>query len=161
MISAVFVLALLVGFLTGIAFRDALELLTTDESSGRPVMGRIQRAATWTRDNAVVLAVVSVMLLNAALGVLLIQGRSDLSDYVQCSVEYQTQNNAATKVRSDAAAEVSKKLDKVIRAVAEQNGPEFREAIRKYIKKRDQQDQQRKDNPPPEPPDEFCGEPIR
>lgn len=159
MIALLFVLALLVGFLTGVVFRDALDLLVNPHitDSGSTAM---RRTAKWIRENVLTLAVVAAMVMNGVLGAVLIQGRDDLRRFVGCVAQYEHDKDASTKVRSDAAAEVSAAMDEVVQAVYAQDSQRFQSAIEAYVKVRAKQEKSRAENPPPEPPRQICGVPV-
>lgn len=163
MIALLFALALLVGFLTGVVFRDALDLLIdppdppTTTHSGSTAM---RRTVKWIRENILTLAVVAAMIMNGVLGAVLIQGRDDLRQFVGCVAQYEHDKDASTKVRSDAAAEVSGAMDEVVQAVYAQDPDRFNAAISAYVKVRAKQEKSRAENPPPEPPKQICGRPV-
>lgn len=164
MIALLFALAVLVGFLAGVAFRDALDLLLAGPAPAGSIhshSGRtMRRTLSWIRDNVLTLAVVAAMVMNAALGVILIQGRDDLHKFIGCIAQYEHDKDASTKVRSDAAADVSDAMDRVVNAVYRQDARKFKRAIRHYVTVRAAQEKSRAENPPPDPPSQICGRPV-
>lgn len=153
--ALIFGLGLCVGFLVGVATDDALDLYRSARKERPPV----NRPAWITRTRVLTAIFGAIVLVQFATGVLLISTYTKASSYTTCSARWQDEMSVAFRARAAVAAEASTALDRIIRAVAEDNDRAFRRALESYVKVRDRQDRQRQKNPLPEPPEALCGEP--
>lgn len=177
--------SLVVGFLAGVTVDDAFDMLTAELRRRRATRKehpmpdypesarRIRAALLW----ALALAVAA----NAVLGVLLIVQRAatedaardaedaqdqaanvatQLLDLTTCIATYQREFRDAYAARSQAAEDTSHALDRVIFAVARDDGERFELALQDYIEIRRDQERDRRANPLPEQPQTLCGVPA-
>lgn len=150
MIWFVFSLGLLVGFLVGVVLDDALNLYRASRKEAPMDSGR-RRIST-----GLTFALVVVVLIQAAVGVMLILTRKDASDYFRCSAQYDAQAAQSSSARLQVAEDVDSAMDDLIRAVASEDRQGFKDALSAYLKLRETQQQQRSNLPPA--PDEVCGD---
>lgn len=81
----------------------------------------------------------------------------ELRDYQRCQAEYQTAFATAYQARADASIEVTKAMDDVVKAVADEDSTAFGAAVQHYLQVRADQTRERKDNPLPPLPATVCG----
>lgn len=105
------------------------------------------------------IALALTLMLNAVVGVLLIQTRRSGEDFTACSAGWQQDFGTAYRARIAASVEVDSAQDEVFRAVAAGDPKAFRAALGEYIKVRDAQKQERAKNPLPPLPEQLCGDP--
>lgn len=117
-------------------------------------------------------ALLFVVLLNTALGVLLIVQReqtqrateratttaAQLLDLTSCVATYQRDFGEAYSARAEAANQASRALDQLIFAVAADDRRRFRNALDEYVRIRRDQEDDRAANPLP--PTTLCGVPA-
>lgn len=149
MIALFFALGLLLGFLVGVVFRDALDLIAARKEKRMPLSSPAHRMFT-------VLLVVSLAF-NSAVGILLIVTRQSSEKYARCTAEWQQEFASAYQARLAASVDVDTALDAVIRAVYKQDRDAFAKSVRAYVRTRDQQESDRADNPLPQLPERVCG----
>lgn len=146
-------LGLIVGFLAGIAFDDALDLYRAS---------RKERTMSPTRNHTLnrwLLLVVLVV--NGVLGAVLIYQRAVSEDFTSCTATWQSDFAEAYTARSDAAADTQEALDELLAAVESGSRSEFRRELGEYQNLRDTQVAARTANPLPPLPERVCGEPAR
>lgn len=153
MIWLVFALGLLLGFLVGVVFGDALALYR----SSRKV--RPMKTPALHSRRALMIALIATVVLNATVGVLLILTRESTADYTRCTATWQQQFGEAYQTRLDASVAVSGAMDDVVKAVASKDADAFRGAVERYVQIREQQDRERSRNPFPPLPETLCGSP--
>lgn len=126
-----------------------------------PVMPRTREE---TRLLVLTWMLVIVMAFGFVTGLLLIATRAavstsneDLRDYQTCQAAYSTDFRDAYQARADASIKVTKALDDVIKAVADEDPAAFRKAVRHYLDVRAEQVKERAENPLPPLPDKVCG----
>lgn len=151
--------AFLLGVLAGVVLDDALDLYRASRKD-RPMRLHLPNGRTLLGA-----ALVVAVLLQFAVGVMLIDARRDLdnsvrrqSEFAACNVRWQQSFAAAYQARVRASADVTEALEQVVRAVDTQNPNRFREAVTTYIELRDRQDREVRRNQYPPLPAELCGE---
>lgn len=153
-------LGFLVGFLCGVVFQDAWKLLPQRRRKKMAEKSPLQ----WFSGNLLTVVLIVSVLFNLLVGILLIQQRAASEDYSTCNAEFQGEFQASYEARSNAAAQTSAAIDKIVLAVGSfspEDMGRLRGAVDNYLTVREQQKIQRENNPIPEPPDELCGDPIR
>lgn len=152
MTALVGALGLLVGFLIGVVFDDALDLFRASRRERDMNRSSIGRGAL---AGGLVVAVV----LQVTVGVLLILTRHATGDYAACTGRWQQDFSVAYKTRLADSIPVQNALDNLIRAVASQDRAKFQASLARYVKLRDAQEKGRKENPLPPLPETLCGKP--
>lgn len=92
------------------------------------------------------------------LGVGLWLQRQSSADFSHCTAEWQDDFVQAYKARSSASIVVSRAMDRVVRAVSDQDPDAFDAAVTHYLAVRDRQNEERAKNPLPPLPSKRCGE---
>lgn len=105
------------------------------------------------------IALVLTLALNTIVGLLLIGTRQSAAEYARCSAEWQQEFGSAYRARVATVSAVDRSLDRVVRAVADQDPVAFKKAVRHYVALRDKQTQAREENPLPPLPETLCGTP--
>lgn len=142
--------SLVVGFLAGIAFDDALDLYRSS---------RKERPVSPTRNHAINRWLLTfVLVVNAGLAAFLIYQRADSANFTRCTSDWQSDFATVYKARSDAAADSQSALDDILAAVATESRDDFRASLNKYQQLRRDQIAERKANPLPELPEQVCGQ---
>lgn len=120
--------------------------------------------ATITAPKWMTMMVVATVIAQALVGILLIVTYANtgktakvLAEYQACVADYNQQFSTIYKARSEAAVQTDKVLDKVIKAVDDQDAKAFRRAVDNYLEARERQDRNRVQNPTPPLPISFCG----
>lgn len=145
-------LGLLVGFLAGVAFRDALDLYRASRKE-RHMPTRNHTLNRWI--------LTGVLLVNAVIGGTLIYQRAVSSDFTRCTAEWQTDFLAVYRARSDAAADTQEALDELLEQVKSGDQTGFQRELGQYQKLRARQIAKREAKPLPPLPERVCGEPAR
>lgn len=141
---------LVVGFLAGIVFDDALDLYRSS---------RKERPVSPTKNHTLNRWLIVVALtVNAITATFLIYQRADSAEFTRCTAQWQSDFYEAYEPRSDAIADTLAGLDGVVASVAKRDQSEFDAALEKYQEIRRQQVADRKANPLPELPEKACGE---
>lgn len=143
------VAGLVIGFLAGVVFDDALDLYRSS---------RKERPVSPTRNHTLNRWLLTIVLIvNAALAVMLIWQRADSAEFDRCTADWQSDFATVYKNRSDSAADSQKALDTLLDAVEKSDRDEFQAALENYQKLRRTQIADRKANPLPELPETACG----
>lgn len=143
-------LGLVVGFLAGIVFRDALDLYRSSRKDRRMSPTRNHTLNRWLLTIAIVA--------NGVTAGFLIYQRAESADFTRCTAEWQTDFYGAYQPRSQSVADTLAALDDVVASVAKRDQTEFDKALRNYQEIRRQQVADRKANPLPELPETACGD---
>lgn len=139
---------LVVGFLAGIVFDDALDLYRAS---------RKERSMSPTRNHTLNRWLLTVAIVaNGVTAGFLIYQRAESAEFTRCTAEWQTDFYEAYQPRSQAVANTLGALDDVVSSVAKRDRTEFDEALTNYQKLRRQQIADRKANPLPELPETAC-----
>lgn len=149
-------LSLLVGFLIGVVYRDALDLLRSGKEpivTTKPKQG--QGLAYWTTVALLLVAFVA----NACTGAFLLITRENATKYAECTAHWQQGWAKAYSARYSSSVKVGRSLDKVIEAVAEKDAKSFEKAIANYTTLRAKQAKARSTHPLPALPSKVCGPP--
>lgn len=156
----IFALGLFVGFLAGVVLDDALDLYRASRKERRmtkpPRRSAASRVARWEGLTPALLAL--AVLLQLAVGVVMIVERSNRAEYDACTTRWQQDFAAAYQARIASSTEAANALEQVIRAVGAEDPARFRVSIAEYLRLRDTQIRDQKKNPYPPLPDELCGE---
>lgn len=150
----VFALGLLVGVLIGVVIRDAIDLLRSSRKD-KP-MRKLREL--WS-GHIVVIAFVLVLVANFGLGVLLVVSRDSATKYATCVAQWQQDFGSAYKARYHSSVQVGNAMDRVLKAVADQDADKFKAAVAHYNGLRDKQITARAKNPLPKLPATVCGPP--
>lgn len=142
-------LGLAVGFLTGIVWRDALDLYLASRKERRRMPTHNHTVNRWL--------LTFVLAVNAVLGGFLIYQRAAAEEFTRCTSEWQGDFYDAYVPRSQAFADTLKALDGVVSSVAKQDQTEFDKALADYQRVRSEQVAERKSAPLPELPTDVCG----
>lgn len=153
MIWLVFALGLLLGFLVGVVMRDALDLYRSSRKAA-PSMKTPPRPIP---RHLLAGLLILTLVLNTAVGVLLILTRQSTAAYTSCAASWQQQFGEAYQARLDASVAVSGAMDDVVKAVAAEDPKAFRDAVQRYVRIRAEQDAERRRNPLPPLPETLCG----
>lgn len=153
MIALVGGLGLVVGFLAGVAFDDALNLYRSSRKERTMSPTRNHTLNRWL--------LLMVLLVNAIVGGALIYQRAVSAEFTSCTATWQTDFATVYKARSDAAADTQTALDELLAAVRSGDQTGFQTELRQYQKLRRDQVAERKANPLPPLPEKVCGEPAR
>lgn len=145
-------LGLVVGFLAGVAFDDALELYRSSRKD-RTMPTRNHTVNRWL--------LTLVLVVNATIGGVLIYQRAVAEEFTRCTSEWQSDFYAAYVPRSRAFADTLEALDDVVSSTADRDQEQFDKALRHYQDVRRQQVADRKATPLPELPENACGEVTR
>lgn len=110
-------------------------------------------------------ALVVALVANALVGVLLIVTRAQNADYAACTGRWQQQFSVAYLARSDAAAETSDALSKLLLTLPRDGASEFDKAkfnaaLVNYVEVYQNQLDERSRNPLPPLPQTLCGKPA-
>lgn len=146
------VLGLVVGFLAGIVWRDALDLYRASRKERR-MPTHNHTVNRWL--------LTLVLVVNGAVGAFLIYQRAESAEFTRCTAEWQGDFYSAYQPRSQAVADTLEALDAVVASVAKRDQTEFDRALREYQQIRRDQVADRKANPLPELPADACGEPTK
>lgn len=143
-------LGLVVGFLAGVAFDDALDLYRSS---------RKERTMSPTRNHTVNRWLLTlVLVVNAGIGGFLIYQRAASEQFTRCTSQWQSDFYAAYVPRSQAFADTLSALDDVVSSTADRDQQKFNRALEHYQDVRRAQVADRKANPLPELPEKSCGE---
>lgn len=142
-------LGLVVGFLAGVVFDDALDLYRASRKE-RPMPTRSHTLNRWL--------LVIVLAINSLLAGFLIVQRAHTAEFTSCTAEWQSDFLAAYEVRSDAASDVQHALDALLDAVDDEDRARFAEALSSYQELRRNQIATRRATPLPPLPERVCGE---
>lgn len=140
---------LVVGFLAGVVFRDALDLYRSARKERRMSPTRNHTLNRWLLTIAIVA--------NGVTAGFLIYQRAESAEFTRCTAEWQTDFYEAYQPRSQAVANTLGALDVVVSSVAKRDQTEFDAALTNYQELRQQQIADRKANPLPELPETACG----
>lgn len=140
---------LVVGFLAGVVFRDALDLYRSARKERRMSPTRNHTLNRWLLTIAIVA--------NGVTAGFLIYQRAESAEFTRCTAEWQTDFYEAYQPRSQAVANTLGALDVVVASVAKRDQTEFDAALTNYQELRQQQIADRKANPLPELPETACG----
>lgn len=83
--------------------------------------------------------------------------REKSAAFTHCTAEWQADFLIAYEARSSAGIVVSDAMDRLVRAVADQDPHAFRAALKHYLAVRDRQNEERAKNPLPPLPQVRCG----
>lgn len=153
MIALVGFLGLVVGFLIGVVFDDALDLIRASRKE------RDMNRRTRVGRGALAAALAVAVLMQVTVGVLLILTRNTSANYAECTGRWQQSFSEGYQARLSDSIPVQNALDDLIRAVAAQDRETFKAALARYVKLRDAQERGRKANPLPPLPETLCGKP--
>lgn len=144
------VAGLVIGFLAGIVFDDALDLYRSS---------RKERPVSPTRNHTLNRWLLTIAIIaNGATAGFLIYQRAESADFTRCTAEWQSDFYGAYQPRSQAVADTLAALDDVVSSVAKRDQTEFDKALTRYQRIRRQQVADRKANPLPELPESACGD---
>lgn len=149
-LTLVALLAGIVGFLTGIAFDDALDLYRASRKERPMSPTKNHNLNRWL--------LLMVLLVNAVVGAALIYQRAVAEEFTRCTATWQTDFATVYKARSDAAADTQDALDDLLDQVKAGDQTGFQRELTQYQKLRDAQVAERKANPLPPLPERVCGE---
>lgn len=152
-----FGLGLTLGFIAGVALRDAWDLYRAEKTERADREHMPHRAGQRRLTLFGISALVFVLAINAGLAALLIFVRLKTEEYAQCTADWQQQFSVAYLARTTSAGQVSDALDGVITAVAKEDREGFAEAVQNYVKIREEQEKAREANPLPPLPAVLCG----
>lgn len=142
-------LGLVVGFLAGIVFRDALDLYRSS---------RKERPMSPTRSHALNRwLLIIVLVVNGVVGSFLIYQRAESAEFTRCTAEWQGDFQSAYTARADANAASQEALDGILGAVYASDEEAFQKALGQYRELRADQVATRKAKPLPELPETVCG----
>lgn len=140
---------LVIGFLAGVVFDDALDLYRSS---------RKERPMSPTRNHTLNRWLLTVAIVaNGVTAGFLIYQRAESAEFTRCTAEWQTDFYQAYQPRSQSVANTLVALDGVMASVAKRDQTEFDAALENYQKLRRQQIADRKANPLPELPETACG----
>jgi hypothetical protein len=147
-IALVFALGVLVGIMIGILLDDAFDMLKKEHFK-MPFSTPANRIFS--------IGLLVSILLNLAVGLLLLRTRASAEDYYSCIADWQQEFAVGYTARANLTADVQVALDKIIMGVNRQDQTAFKEGVSEYVKLRASQDAERKKHPLPELPDQACG----
>lgn len=146
-------LGLVVGFLAGVAFDDALDLYRSSRKERPMSPTRNHNLNRWL--------LLMVLLVNAIVGGALIYQRAVSAEFTSCTAQWQSDFATVYRARSDAVASTQGALDELLEEVRAGDQTGFQRELRQYQKLRAAQVAERKANPLPPLPERVCGEPTR
>lgn len=141
---------LVVGFLAGVVFDDALDLYRASRKERRMSPTQNHVLNRWL--------LILVLVVNASLAAFLIYQRADSEGFTRCTSQWQTDFVKAYSSRSNAAADTQESLDALLDAVASSDRDKFAKALADYQDLRRDQIATRKAKPLPALPETVCGQ---
>ena len=163
-------LGFIVGVVVGAVLDDVWDLYKAYRREKKTKMthqddGDTKKKGTVFTTNTLATLLIVCCLSLLGVGISLIITRNSTEAYAQCTAQWQQRFMQAYIPRTEAAAEVSQSIDRIMLAVNALDGrsqeaqAEFKGALENYLQVRNKQDQERQSNPLPELPKTVCGEP--